>query len=155
MSQLPNKGHWPLGPPLLPERPISSIRNGCGKFCSMSQGFCQFLSLSVFNCTKSSSQRFFSHKWWRKWKSRLCFEIWKHYQDFFPLLSIIRKWGHKSLFYYFNVKNPGWRRRKNPSQRRKSRLKPARNSLWENLFFSKCSLSTWFLMKYDWLHSGT
>ena len=46
---------------------------------------------------------------------RLGFEIWKHYQDFFPPLSIIRKWGHKSLFYYFNVKNPGWwkwRRRK-------------------------------------------
>ena len=35
MSQLPNKRALPLGPPLLSERPISTIRNGWGKFCSI------------------------------------------------------------------------------------------------------------------------
>ena len=29
------RGHCPFGPPLLPERPISTIRNGWGKFCSI------------------------------------------------------------------------------------------------------------------------
>ena len=33
------RGRCPLGPPLLPERPISTIKNGWSKFCSIEPNF--------------------------------------------------------------------------------------------------------------------